>query len=308
MIDVTLLGTSALMPLPDRALSAAYLSCAGRGILFDCGEGTQAAARRAGVSLMKTDIIAISHFHGDHYFGLPGLLQSMNALDREEALYILGPECIGQELEPILKLAGYLKYELRILPMEGGELMLRDICPGFPHGSKLSAFKTKHRVESIGYAFTLPRAGKFMPEKAEALGLPREFWGKLQRGEAVEHEGSCVEPGMVLGEARRGIKIVYSGDTAVCPELLQAAADADLLISEATYGLDEQAELAAEYGHMCFAQAAKIAAEAGARRLWLTHYSPMIKEPEEYVENAVAVFPETECGYDGKSIKLSFEE
>lgn len=307
MIELTLLGSSALMPMPDRALSAAWLSCAGRAILFDCGEGTQAAARRWGASLMKTDIIALTHYHGDHYFGLPGLLQSMNALERNEPLYITGPEGLERELEPILKLAGFLRYELRLISLPEQGLELREICGGFPHGARLIPFKTQHRVESIGYIFSLPRAGKFMPEKAAALKLPQSFWGRLQRGESVELDGSIIVPEMVLGEPRRGIKLVFSGDTAQCEELTKAAEDADLIIADATYALDEQAELALQYGHMNFAQAAQTAADAGARRLWLSHYSPMVKDPQEHIHIARAIFPETECGYDGKHIKLGFE-
>lgn len=308
MTEMCLLGTSALMPLPDRALSAAYLSCAGRGILFDCGEGTQAAARRAGISLMKTVLIALSHFHGDHYFGLPGLLQSMNALDRQEPLYIAGPEGLERELEPILKLAGELKYEVKLISLlHGRQLKLHELCPAFPHAASLRAFKTAHRVESLGYAFSLPRAGVFLPEKARALALPQKDWGRIQRGETVEFQGRSITPEMVLGPPRRGIKIVFSGDTAACDELTLAAAEADLMICDATYAEDEQAERAAEYGHMTFTQAACTARLAGVRRLWLSHYSPMIKSPEDYIQNAREIFPAAECGYDGMHIRLSFE-
>ena len=307
MIDITLLGTSALMPLPERALCSAYLSCGGRGILFDCGEGTQTAARRAGQSLVKTSLIALTHFHGDHYFGLPGLLQSMNALDRKEPLYITAPGDMERELAPILRLTGAMKYDIILLPMPEDGIALNEIDGGFPKGARLLGFNTAHRVESRGYAFILPRAGKFLPERARALNIPQKLWGRLQGGESVEHEGRSYSPDMVLGEPRRGLKVVFSGDTAPCEELSEAARDADLFICEATFGEDEQEARAAEYGHMTFSQAARTAAQAGVKRLWLSHYSPMIKNPEDYIGNARAVFPEACCSYDGMGMKLNFE-
>ena len=308
MVNVTLLGTAALMPLPERALSAAYLTCGGRGLLLDCGEGTQAAARRAGISLMKTDIIALSHYHGDHVFGLPGLLQSMNALDRAEPLYITGPAGIESELAPILTLAGEVKYPIRLIEVPDEGLELRSISRSWPNGARLQAFETKHRVISQGYVFTLHRAGKFLPERARALSLPVECWGKLQNGRSVEIDGRLIEPEMVLSEPRRGIKVLFSGDTAPCESMLEAARDAQLLILDATYGEDEQAELAEKYGHMTFSQAAQLAGGSGAEVLWLSHYSPMIKNPGDYIHNARRYFENSHCGYDGMSASLKFED
>lgn len=309
MIDVTMLGSSALMPLPDRALASAYICCSGRGILLDCGEGTQTALRRWGCSLLKTDLIALSHYHGDHIFGLPGLLQSMNALSRTEPLYITGPEGLESELEPILRLAGPLCYELHLLDIPaGGEIRLRSLNRSWPYEACLHSFNTRHRVQSQGYSFVLSRAGKFLPERARALAVPMACWGRLQRGESVEVEGCTVLPQDVMTEPRRGIKVVFSGDSACCDELRENARNAQLLILDATYGEDEQAELAEKYGHMNFAQAAGLAEASGAQRLWLTHYSPMIKNPEDYIENAGRYFPESCCAYDGMHIKLEFED
>ena len=176
MIDITLLGTSALVPLPDRALTAVALTCGGHTILFDCGEGTQAAARKADVSLMKTDIIALTHYHGDHVFGLPGLLQTMFCLGRTEPLYITGPVGLEEELAPILKLAGWTSYEIILFRLPDGGLRLEELGKGWPSEARLTSFKTEHRVPSQGYCFTLSRAGKFLPEKAKALGVPMLRW------------------------------------------------------------------------------------------------------------------------------------
>ena len=308
MIDITLLGTSALVPLPERALTAAQLVCGGHSILFDCGEGTQSAARKAGVSLIKTDVIALTHYHGDHIFGLPGLLQTMNSMGRTEPLYIVGPAGIEKELAPIVTLTGWLAYPLilREIPEEG--ILLKDLTPGWPDGAKLIPFRTEHRIVSQGYRFCLPRAGKFIPDKAKALGIPNNQWRFLQKGETVTHNGITVTPEMVMGPPRKGLTVVFSGDTARCESLTEAAKDADLLICEATYGENDQAQLALDHGHMNFAQAAQTAAEAKAKLLWLVHYSQMIEDPESYIENANVIFPAAQCGFDGKKITLQFEK
>ena len=307
MIDVTLLGTAALMPLPERALTAAALTCAGHTLLFDCGEGTQTAARRARVSLMKIDGIALTHYHGDHIFGLPGLLQTLGSLGRVAPLWIAGPADIAQALAPVLLLAERQPYEIRLLTLPPEGLAL-DECCGWPAGAQLSAFPTEHRVPSQGYVFTLPRSGKFLPERARALGVPVRRWGDLQRGLPVEADGRLVPPEAVLGPARPGLKFVFSGDTSACPALENAARDADLLICEATYGENEQAQMAGDYGHMNFAQAGALAARAGCKRLWLAHYSQMVKEPADYLDNTRAYFPEAECGADGMALTLRFPE
>lgn len=307
MINITLLGTSALVPLPNRALTSVQLVCGGHSILFDCGEGTQSAARKANVSLMKTDIIALTHYHGDHIFGLPGLLQTMNMMGRKEILYIIGPKGIEKELEPIIDLAGWLEYEIKLMEIPPYGIELNNLTEGWPNGVKLVPFKTEHRVVSQGYKFILPRAGKFMPDRAKKFGIPITLWKILQKGENVKILDKTIFPEMVLGEPRKGLSVVFSGDTSICETLIQSAKDTDLLICEATYGENEQEQLAISHGHMNFAQAGQVALKANVKRLWLVHYSQMIKEPEEYLENAQKSFPLAECGRDGKSITLNFE-
>ncbi|MGN0748018.1 MAG: ribonuclease Z [Aristaeellaceae bacterium] len=307
MVQVTLIGTAATMPLPDRALAAAAVGAQGRRILLDCGEGTQTAARRARVSLLKIDLIALTHYHGDHIFGLPGLLQTMGSLGRTEAVTITGPEGLEAAMTPILALAGELPYEVRLttLPPEG--LALHALHPAWPREARLFPVPTLHRVVSQGYRLTLDRPGRFQAECARQLGLPRPLWGTLQHGQPVAWGGRTIDPSEVLGPARRGVTVVYTGDTMPCDPLAQAAADADLLICEATYALEEQAEQAAAYGHMTFAQAGALAARAGVRRLWLTHYSAMIADPQEEAFRAREHYPGAVCGTDGMGEELSFQ-
>ena len=307
MITVTLLGTAATMPLPDRALTSALLSFGGRSILFDCGEGTQSAARKAHVSLMKTDLIALTHYHGDHIFGLPGLLQTFACLGRTAPLWIAGPVGLESVLQSVLALSGPLPFSVHALSLSAGEYMLSDFLPGWSSRCSLTAFATNHRVVSLGYRFYLSRPGAFHPEAAAALHIPQSLWHILQGGNDVSlDDGRLISPDMVMGEERRGLSVVFSGDTAPCPALTENAHDADLLICDATYGSDDDAVHAALYGHCTFSQAARTAAEAQAKRLWLTHYSQIMETPEDYLANASALFPESVCAADGKSITLTY--
>lgn len=309
MLDITLLGTSATMPLPERALTSVLLSCSGRSILFDCGEGTQTAARKARISLMKTDIIAISHYHGDHIFGLPGLMQTMGCLGRTDPLYITGPAGGEETVKALLYLAGAMPYPIYFLSIPDDGISMRAVSPYWPKEARISAFPTNHRVSSQGYAFTLSRPGRFNPDAARALKVPIEKWGALQHGENAENtDGEIIEPSQVLGPERRGLKFVFSGDSAPSPVLTGAASGADVFICDATYGDAEQLDQAEKYGHSTFAQAASAARDAGAAALVLVHFSQMMENPEDYISNATEIFPEAKCGYDGMKISLAFDK
>ena len=308
MLTITLLGTAATMPLPDRALTAAVAECGGRSLLLDCGEGTQTAARRAGVNLMKLDAICLTHYHGDHIFGLPGLLQTLGCQGRTRPLALYGPKGLGEVWAALRVLTGPLPYP--VCPeVPDAPAALRERFGGWPQGAKLTPVPTRHRVTSQGYRLDLPRAGRFSPEKARALGVPVQQWKALQQGQSVVlADGSRAAPESVLGPARQGLSFLFSGDTAPCAALEQAAAGVDLLLCDATYALPEQAAQAKQYGHSTFGQSAALAARAGAKRLWLVHYSPMITDPEEELAQAQSLFPAAECGFDGKSIALQYEE
>ena len=307
MLTITLLGTAATMPLPDRALTAALAECGGHALLFDCGEGTQAAARRAGVNLMKLDAICLTHYHGDHIFGLPGLLQTLGCQGRTRPLALYGPKGLGEVWAALRVLTGPLPYPVCPEVLDA-PAALRERFGGWPQGAKLTPVPTRHRVTSQGYRLDLPRAGRFSPEKARALGVPVQQWKLLQQGQSVLVKGRTVAPAEVLGAPRRGLSMVFSGDTAPCAALEQAAQGADLLICDATYALPEQEAQAAQWGHSTFGQSAALAARAGAHRLWLTHYSPMITDPEADLPQAQSIFPAAVCGADGMQITLQYEE
>ena len=304
MLRVTLLGTGATMPTPERGLAAMALSCQGRTILFDCGEGTQLQMRRHHVSAARVDFIALTHYHGDHIFGLPGLLQTIACLGRTEPLYFAGPEGLERAMAPIFALAGPMPFEIRAVTPGKKGADLSEFLSGWPRGSVLSAVETAHRVPSQGYVFHLKRAGRFLPEQAEALGVQRKDWSRLQRGERVGR----VKPSQVMGPERPGLTVAFSGDTKPCRAFEKAAKGADLLIHEATYADENDRAEANRWGHSTFADAARAAVRTGAKRLWLTHLSQAIGDEAAALETARAIFPAAECPPDGHSIRLSFPD
>ena len=293
-----MLGCGGTQPLPDRALAALWAQVGGSGLLFDCGEGTQAAARRWGCSLYKLDAILLTHYHGDHIFGLPGLLQTQGALGRTAPVTVAGPPGLRALLGLVLELTGPLPFAVQ--PVE-----LADCRGRFAVGAgQVEAFPLQHRVACCGYAFTLPRAGRFDPARARALGIPVACWRTLQAGQPVDG----FTPDMVLGPPRRGLRLVYATDTAPCAALRRAAAGADLLVMDATYAGDADAPKAALYGHATCRQTGALAAAAGVRRLWLTHYSAAVTDMAPGLAAAAAAYPGAVAGYDGLHTTLRFEE
>ena len=309
MLTVTLLGTAATLPQPDRALSSAVFSLSGRSILLDCGEGTQLALHRHHINPMRIGLVALTHYHGDHILGLPGLLQTLGTMDRTQPLYITGPE-EGHEaiLAAILTLADELPYPVQFLPMPAEGLALHHLDPKWPPEATLTAFPTVHRIPSQGYKLTLGRTRHLRTEVAAALNVPKRLWRTLQGGQPVSVNGRTITPLDVCGPERPGLTAVFTGDTTACESVEAAARQADLLIMDATYAKDQYADKAALYGHATFTQTAALAARAQVKRLWLTHYSARVADPEESLSAAQAIFPAAECGTDGKAITLTFRE
>ena len=305
MLEVTLVGCGATMPLPNRATAVAAVKYKGQIALLDCGEGTQAAARRAGVSLVKIRAICLTHYHGDHVLGLPGLLSTMGNMGRTEPVLLMGPaEGYDEMISLLLKLAGELPFavEQRPLDLAGDRQDLWD-------GLVVTTCALKHRIACNGYRFDLPRAGRFLPEKAEELCVPRALWGQLQKHKAVlTPAGEVVQPEQVLSAPRSGLSVVYATDTSPCAALPGFARNTDLLICDATYACDDYLDRAALYGHSTFPQCGKLAAQAHAKRLWLTHFGGGLTDPEAELHYAQDFFPQTEAGFDGKTIRLNFED
>lgn len=309
MLTATLLGTAATRPQPDRALSSAVFSVGGRHILLDCGEGTQLALHRHHISPMKISLIALTHYHGDHILGLPGLLQTMDTMSRTAPLYITGPEESHEAIfVAILTLADELAYPVHFVSMPAEGLRLHDLDPKWPPEVTLTAFPTVHRIASQGYRLTVRRIRRLHKDRALAMGLPTNLWRAVQGGQSVAVNGQMVHPDSVCGPERPGLTVVFTGDTAPCDTVEQAAHAADLLIMDATYADDKYDDKAVLYGHSTFLQTAALAERAGVKRLWLTHYSAMITDPQEHLPAAQAIFPAAECGEDGKALMLTFSE
>lgn len=302
MLDVCLLGSGGMMPLPYRWLTALMTRYNGSSFLIDCGEGTQIAIKEKGWSFKPIDIICFTHFHGDHISGLPGLLLTMGNAERTEPLTLVGPKGLERVVSALRVIAPELPFPIRFIELSGAEEELR------LGGYVIRAFRVNHNITCYGYSLEIERAGKFRLDRALELGIPKPFWNKLQKGETVEDGGRIYTPDMVMGERRKGIKVVYCTDTRPTASIAANARNADLFICEGMYGEKGKEEKAAAYKHMTFYEAAKLAREADVRELWLTHYSPSLTRPEEYMEEVRRIFPRAAAGKDRKSVELDFED
>lgn len=302
MLDVCLLGTSGMMPLPGRWLTSLMTRLGGSSLLIDCGEGTQVAIKEKGWSVNPIDTICFTHFHGDHISGLPGLLLSMGNSDRKEAVTLIGPKGLEKVVNSLRIIAPGLPFPVHFIELTQKEEELEI------NGYHLKAFRVNHNVVCYGYTITVPRGGKFFMEKAQENQVPMKLWSRLQKGETIEFEGKRYTPDMVIGPPRKGIKLTYCTDTRPVCSLVENARNSDLLICEGMYGEREKQEKAEEKKHMTFLEAAKIAREAEVEEMWLTHYSPSLLHPEDYMKPVRKIFPQAFPGKDRKSCTLEFPD
>ncbi|MCL2032803.1 MAG: ribonuclease Z [Methanomassiliicoccaceae archaeon] len=281
MLEILFLGTGASIPSRERAMPCVAVRCGTEIILFDCGEGTQRQMMISPLSFMKVKGIFITHMHGDHFLGLPGLLQTMGLSGRKDRLLVCGPEGLSAGLDAILSVCeGDIGYELEVRELSHGERMEFD-------GFTVSAFRTDHTAPSFGYKLSEKDAkGRFNKKKAMELGLsPGPDYSKLHAGETVRG----VTPEMVIGPSRPGYSVVYSGDTVPCAELSDAAAGADILIHESTFS-EKESKLASDHKHSTSVQAAETAERCGCGMLFLIHISNRYDDKGIIEEEAKAVF------------------
>jgi ribonuclease Z len=306
-LELFVLGSGGMMPLPGRALTSVLVRREGELFLFDCGEGTQVSLRRLNLRWKKITAIFISHTHADHVTGLPGILMLSSQVDRDDPLYIYGPPRIREFVEAMRRtLDMYINYEIIVKEIEGGA----EAFAG--EGYRIVSHPLVHTKPCLAWCLDEDmRPGVFYPEKAEALGVPRgPLWSALQDGETVSlGDGKTVQPREVLGERRRGRKFCFATDTVAAPGLAEFARGSDLFICEGMFD-EELAATAAEKRHLTAAQAARIAREGGVRRLGLIHYSPRYadRELKRLLGEAKEIFPETFLCRDLQHVNLPHED
>ena len=302
MLDVCLLGSGGMMPLPHRYLTALLTRFNGSSLLIDCGEGTQIAMKEKGWSFKPVDVICFTHYHGDHISGLPGLLLTMGNVDRTEPLTMIGPKGLERVVGFLRVIAPELPFPIVYREITGAEQTFE------MNGYRLKAFRVNHNVLCYGYTLEIDRAGKFDPARAREQDIPLQYWSRLQSGVTIEDGGRVFTPDMVLGPPRKGIKLTYTTDTRPTDSIRRNAAGSDLFICEGMYGEKEKAAKAVEYKHMTFYEAAALAKDAKVKEMWLTHYSPSLIRPEQYMDDVRRIFPAARAGKDGMTTELTFED
>lgn len=302
MLDVCLLGTSGMMPLPGRWLTALMTRYNGSSLLIDCGEGTQIAIKEKGWSFHPIDIICFTHYHGDHISGLPGLLLSMGNADRTEPVVMIGPKGLERVVNSLRVIAPELPFPIEFIELKNAEESFEI------NGYIIEAFRVNHNVTCYGYNVRIKRAGRFYVERAMENEVPKEFWSRLQNGEVLTKDGVTYTPDMVLGPPRKGLKVTYCTDSRPTKSIVEHAMGSDLFICEGMYGERGKEQKALENKHMTFYEAAKMAKEAEVKELWLTHYSPSLIRPEEYLSDVKQIFAGTKVGKDKKTITLEFDK
>ncbi|MDF2820970.1 MAG: RNAse [Clostridiales bacterium] len=300
MLDICLLGCGGMMPLPHRWLTALMARYNGSTVLIDCGEGTQIAIKEKGWTFKPIDVICFTHYHGDHISGLPGLLLTIGNSDRREPITLIGPKGLEKVVDCLRVIAPELPYELKFIELSEPKVSI-NIC-----GLTIEAFKVNHNVTCYGYNIILNRAGKFSIDKANENSVPMKCWSKLQKEDEAECDGVTYTKDMVLGPERKGLKLTYCTDTRPTQSIIESAENADIFICEGMYGEKEKEKQAKEYKHMTFYEAANLAKKANVNELWLTHYSPSLIHPEEYMNDVRKIFANAIAGKDRMSTTLDY--
>ncbi len=293
MIDVTLIGTGGMVPLPERFLASCLIEYNGKSILIDCGEGTQISLHKGRLSMNRIDTILITHCHADHVSGLPGLLLTIGNQGRIDPLNIIAPRGSTKYLNSLLVVCGYLPYEIRIAELHDTKPQQFEQI-----GLNITSIPLKHHINCLGYSLELLLKPRFQPDMAKKLDIPVKFWKMLHNGNSVKVDDKTYTPDMVLGEPRKPVKVSYVTDSRPVKHIKDIVKNSDLFICEGMYGEDEQHDNAVEKMHMIFSEAATIAKEAEVDELWLTHFSPSMSRPEEFINYAAGIFPNTKIGKD----------
>ncbi|HHU17989.1 MAG TPA: ribonuclease Z [Clostridiales bacterium] len=303
MLGVCLLGCGGMTPLPERRLSSLLLKHNGKMILVDCGEGTQIGIKKLGWGFKSIEAVCLTHYHADHVAGLPGFLLTLGNSDRTEPLTIFGPPPLELVVRALTVIAPQLPYDIKLVELSEQRESYEKIGE-----LSIKAMPMEHRIPCLAYSFELSRAGKFDVAAAESLGIPKEYWNPLQKGKTIEYKGRTLVPELFMGPPREGLKVTYSTDCRPTETLLEFCRNSDLLICEGMYADDRLLEKAKERKHMIFSEAANLALNSGAKELWLTHFSPSLKNPQDYISIPQSIFPNTVIGEELLTKELNFKD
>jgi len=301
VLDVCLLGCGGTMPIPNRSLTSLLIRYKGKMILIDSGEGTQVVLKKLGWGFKSIDVILFTHFHADHIAGLPGLLLTIGNSGRTDPINLIGPRGLVEVVNGLTVIAPLLPYELKLIELNEKKesLPLLDDL-------HIQAIAVDHTIPCYGYQVEIQRGRQFCPNKAKANQVPIEYWKRLQHGEVLENNGVIYTPEMVLGEERKGLKLCYITDTRPIDELVEFVNNSELLIAEGMYPTIDYLDRALKNKHMLFSEAATLAEKGNIKELWLTHFSPSLTNPNEYIEGATSIFQNTKLGEERKIKTLYF--
>lgn len=307
MIDVSLIGTGGMMPLPKRFLTSLICRMNGKCIMIDCGEGTQVSLKMLGWGFKNIDGICFTHCHADHISGLPGLLLTIGNAGRTLPFILTGPVGLAYIVRGLRVIAPDLPFEVIVNEIPAHTAQSFSVGEYF-----IDAFPVDHGIPCFAYRLSIKRCGKFDVEKAKALQIPMRLWSALQKNNQVEYDDNgqkkLLTSDMVLGPDRRGIIVSYCTDTRPVKGLADFVRDSDLFVCEGIYGEDEKLDKAREHRHMVFSEAAVVARDACVNELWLTHFSPALTDPARFLPVAEAIFSKSFVGYDRKSTTIHFKD
>lgn len=303
MIDVCLLGTGGMMPLPNRFLTSCLIRHNGNMILIDCGEGTQVPIKILGWGFKNIEAVCFTHFHADHIGGITGLLLMIGNSGREEPLTLIGPKGLKTVINNLRVICPVLPYEIKFIERSNA-----DTEPIKFLGLEINTLPVEHKMPCFAYSLEIKRAGQFDPIRAKAQNVPLRIWSKLQKNDTVVFDGITYTSDMVLGAERKGIKISYCTDCRPNKKISNFINNSDLFIGEGMYGDDEKDTNAIKYKHSTMRETAEIAKAGNVNELWFTHYSPSLVNPEQFIDTAKSIFPNTTMGRDGMYKTISFKD
>lgn len=301
MLNICLLGCGGTMPVNNRYLTSLLAAYNGRLLLVDCGEGTQVSMKILGSGFKNIDVICLTHYHADHVVGLPGLLLTIANAGRSEELIIIGPYGLKEVINGLSVIFPNLPYKLKLI-----ELNLNENEKFRISNFMINTLSVDHGVPCLSYCIEIIRSKRFDRRKAEDNKIPVIFWNKLQKGEEIFYEERKLTPDLVLGEERKGLKVCYVTDTRPVNEMISFIKDAELFICEGMYGDEGSLPKALKNKHMLFSEAAILAKKGNVKELWLTHFSPSLCNPEEFLENAANIFQNTKVGMDRMKKELFY--